>query len=175
MGGKWNRNYDSPLARCKYPGGKRKEGQDALEALQEIMAGPLASLQRAVSVNRSEYETDISHSKHFGIQTKYLKNIIHAVLNNSCDLPRGGLMQLRPSASHPAMSLAPSLGTVVSKSNSKVDLYDLQIYGLQDGDVLRVFAWVQPADIEYLCSPSGETYLMKCLGDLEFVQPQQEV
>jgi len=165
--GKWNLHFESPLARCKYPGGKRKDGQDIADALTAILEGPLSFMVDHVVLTGAEMTVDMSHSKHFGIQTKYLKTTITASLDGQLTMPPGTLMQTAiPVMSQSATAFS---GAAIQRSTShSVHFPELEIFGIQDEKVLRMFAWVNCEDIDMLCTHAGEIALQKCLQELEF-------
>merc|ERR1712039_664738 len=90
-------------------------------------------------------------------------------------MPHGALMQSKVTGRSSSQTSLSAAGMRKSASHHNSHLPELEVFGIQDGDVLRMFAWVNCEDIDVLCSHANETALQKCLGELEFTEAPRAV
>ncbi|CAK0874361.1 unnamed protein product, partial [Prorocentrum cordatum] len=71
---------------CQLLGGKQDRGELVIDTFERLLQSKLTKIANYVEVIKTERETETKESKEFGINTKYLRNIVHARLNDDIEL-----------------------------------------------------------------------------------------
>jgi hypothetical protein len=71
---------------CQLLGGKQDRGELVTDTFERLLGSKLTKIADYVEVIKTERETETKESKEFGVNTKYLRNIVHAQLGGDVEL-----------------------------------------------------------------------------------------
>jgi hypothetical protein len=180
---------------CQLPGGKQSRGELTGESARKWLANKLSPLVDCVQARRLEQKVEIKESKEYGVRTKYLRTICF------CDLTASGhwFSSASPDGALPMQPLSPSSGNGLRCSErgemSPMGLSPMSGWYTPNGtgrhglrqrsdnvfnhqvansDDAKLYAWVSPAEFEFLSSAAGEEELrawVSFLSSLEMLRP----
>lgn len=159
---------------CMLPATKQEANETPEDALQRILRTEYKPLDGLLKVVNQNTQTHWHHSPSYGVRTKYTRTLIHARIDgdaHAIKLPKAlKITRTRVTPTHddqdlelpgiqhrPASVGRKSISQHASCPRGKV--YDHQLYLTWRSNDIKLSAWLQAEEFEYLRSPEGERQL----------------
>jgi len=163
---------------CQLPGGKQERGEFASDAAQRIMDTKLRAYADFVNFIGISRQTELKQSQEYGINTKYLRNVCNARLqDDEVQLPAG--KQLAELAPEPTCSGEESI--MQSQQSRGTGWVDVQVgrrfsHTLHERELVHIggrdrgifYAWLTMQEFEELKHMTTQQDVLKALGKMSF-------
>jgi len=169
-------------AQCRLPGLKQAAGEGFEEALERLLRGRLPQFADLVEVSNHERKVEIKKSPHFGILTRYIRNVCYGTCNTTSILFHVNRVSLRSQGLTCAATSDTSLKrlSVVSATSGRhstgnhsnggvngLGIDNLEIWVIDDDDDTFFYAWVSQEDFDSLTTHQQKLSSMLCNLDLQ--------
>mmetsp|Transcript_51463 Transcript_51463/g.122383 ORF Transcript_51463/g.122383 Transcript_51463/m.122383 type:complete len:1164 (+) Transcript_51463:71-3562(+) len=147
---------------CQLPGLKQNRAEEAKDAAYRCLQEKVPQLVHGVTVYGCNRITEMKPSKEFGVRTKYVKTVCHAVVDHeSVDLQEWQAMNNleRYQLSQPRIDG----GSVFS---SEAGAWD--IYPMLGNKKVFFYSWITEEELALFATPGGEAMIRQRLESLEF-------
>jgi hypothetical protein len=139
---------------CMLPGSKLRDGELCIDAIERLLSCELLPFRNADIIGCLGVEEEWRHSRSYGLNTKYLRNVFKASLNIKPELESVKHVHgpAQPTGLRKYFLSGSSCGPMAPS-------FEVQV--LTDGKEFYLAAWLMPKELEHFLSPAGEHDLVQ--------------